>query len=175
VTAALFDMFCGLNGRTVRPRRVKARARPATSSEIQGTGSDVGKSLLVAGLARAFTRRGLTVRPFKPHPCTTTCAPTSLCGFRSTGFMWTEGATRAARAWSLMASVLDSFERLRGEADIVLVEGAGSPAEVNLRQGDIANMGFARATGTPVVLVSRCARRSGPCRRQTESGHRGSG
>ncbi len=53
----------------------------------------------------------------------------------------------------LMASVLDSFGRLRAEADLVLVEGAGSASEVNLRAGDIANMGFARATGTPVILV----------------------
>ena len=53
----------------------------------------------------------------------------------------------------LLPRVLDSFARLTAEADIVLVEGAGSAAEVNLRDGDIANMGFARATGTPVVLI----------------------
>jgi adenosylcobyric acid synthase len=49
--------------------------------------------------------------------------------------------------------VLDSFAQLRGEADIVLVEGAGSAAEVNLRTNDIANMGFARAADVPVVLI----------------------
>ena len=53
----------------------------------------------------------------------------------------------------LMPFVLDSFARLRGEADIVLVEGAGSASEVNLRANDIANMGFARAAGVPVVVI----------------------
>lgn len=157
---------------------------------IQGTGSDVGKSLLVAGLARAFTRRGLTVRPFKPQNMSNNAAvtadggeigraqalqaraarvapsvhmnpvllkPQSEVGAQVVvqGRMIGTAKAREYQAWKprLMESVLDSFERLRGEADIVLVEGAGSPAEVNLRKGDIANMGFARATGTPVVLV----------------------
>ncbi len=53
----------------------------------------------------------------------------------------------------LLPAVLDSFARLAREADIVLVEGAGSPAEINLRAGDIANMGFAAAANVPVVLV----------------------
>jgi adenosylcobyric acid synthase len=54
----------------------------------------------------------------------------------------------------LMPAVLDSFARLGADADLILVEGAGSPAEVNLRAGDIANMGFAEATDLPVVLVA---------------------
>jgi adenosylcobyric acid synthase len=54
---------------------------------------------------------------------------------------------------ALMGFVIDSFARLREEADIVLVEGAGSASEINLRQSDIANMGFARAAGVPVVLI----------------------
>ena len=49
--------------------------------------------------------------------------------------------------------VIEAFDRLRSAHDLVIVEGAGSPAEVNLRKGDIANMGFARATDVPVVLV----------------------
>ncbi|MDV2983539.1 UNVERIFIED_CONTAM: cobyric acid synthase [Methylobacteriaceae bacterium AG10] len=157
---------------------------------LQGTGSDVGKSLLVAGLARAFTRRGLTVRPFKPQNMSNNAAvtadggeigraqalqaraarvapsvhmnpvllkPQSEVGAQVVvqGRMIGTAKAREYQSWKprLMESVLDSFERLRAEADIVLVEGAGSPAEVNLRRGDIANMGFARATGTPVVLV----------------------
>src|SRR5580704_16072241 len=59
----------------------------------------------------------------------------------------------AALKPSLMPAVLESFERLRAKADLVLVEGAGSPAEVNLRANDIANMGFARRAGVPVVIV----------------------
>jgi adenosylcobyric acid synthase len=54
---------------------------------------------------------------------------------------------------ALLPAVLDSFARLAREADIVLVEGAGSPAEINLRDGDIANMGFAAAADVPVVLA----------------------
>ncbi|GAB0112802.1 cobyric acid synthase [Acidisoma sp. C75] len=53
----------------------------------------------------------------------------------------------------LLPRVLESFARLSAEADIVLVEGAGSASEVNLRAHDIANMGFAEAAGVPVVLV----------------------
>jgi len=157
---------------------------------IQGTGSDVGKSLIVAGLARAFTRRGLRVRPFKPQNMSNNAAvtadggeigraqalqaraakvapsvhmnpvllkPQSEVGSQVIvqGRMVGTAKAREYQSWKprLMASVLESFEHLKREADIVLVEGAGSPAEINLRRGDIANMGFARATGTPVVLV----------------------
>ena len=62
---------------------------------------------------------------------------------------------REYQSWKprLMGAVIESFDRLKAEADIVLVEGAGSPAEINLRRGDIANMGFARAADVPVVLV----------------------
>ncbi|WP_089232107.1 cobyric acid synthase [Tropicimonas sediminicola] len=157
---------------------------------IQGAGSNVGKSMLVAGLARAFLRRGLTVRPFKPQNMSNNAAVTAdggeigraqalqalACGVEpmvdmnpvllkpetETGAqVVVQGrrvATVRARDYAalkptLMAPVLESFRRLGGEADLVLVEGAGSPAEVNLRAGDIANMGFARAAGVPVLLV----------------------
>ena len=157
---------------------------------FQGTGSDVGKSLIVAGLARAFTLRGLRVRPFKPQNMSNNAAvtpdggeigraqalqaraariplsvhmnPVLLKPQSETGSqVVVQGrllTTATAAAYqrlkpTLLRHVLDSFRRLRAEADIVLVEGAGSPAEVNLRAGDIANMGFARATSTPVVLI----------------------
>lgn len=157
---------------------------------LQGTGSDVGKSLLVAGLCRALTRRGLAVRPFKPQNMSNNAAVTvdggeigraqalqaRACGVAPTVHMnpvllkpqsevgsqvvvqgRVVGSARARefQAWKprLMGAVLESFARLREEADIVLVEGAGSAAEVNLRANDIANMGFARAADVPVVLV----------------------
>ncbi len=53
----------------------------------------------------------------------------------------------------LMPYVLESFHRLGQTADLILVEGAGSASEINLRQGDIANMGFAQATDTPVIVI----------------------
>ena len=71
------------------------------------------------------------------------------------GRVWGTASAREYRRLSpsLLEGVLDSFRRLSADADLVLVEGAGSPAEVNLRAGDIANMGFAQAAGVPVVLV----------------------
>lgn len=157
---------------------------------IQGAGSNVGKSLLVAGLCRAARLRGLTVAPFKPQNMSNNAAVTAdggeigraqalqalACGLQphtdmnpvllkpesETGSqVVVQGqrvATVKARDYArlkpaLMAPVLQSFARLRAAYDLVIVEGAGSPAEVNLRAGDIANMGFARAADVPVVLV----------------------
>lgn len=157
---------------------------------IQGTGSNVGKSLLVAGLCRAARRRGISVAPFKPQNMSNNAAVTPDGGeigraqalqARAAGLepsvhmnpvllkpetdraaqvvVQGRAVTRAAAAdylalkAGLMTAVLDSFARLGAAHDLVLVEGAGSPAEVNLRPRDIANMGFARAAGVPVVLV----------------------
>jgi adenosylcobyric acid synthase len=157
---------------------------------LQGTGSDVGKSLLVAGLGRALTRRGLAVRPFKPQNMSNNAAVTAdggeigraqalqarACGVRPSTDMnpvllkpqsergaqiVVEGrifASASAQEYQslkpqLLPRVLASFARLAAAADIVLVEGAGSAAEVNLRAGDIANMGFAAAADVPVLLV----------------------
>ncbi len=157
---------------------------------FQGTGSDVGKSLLVAGLCRALTRRGLAVRPFKPQNMSNNAAVTAdggeigraqalqarACGIEPTTDMnpillkpQTEigaqvivhGKVRGnagAREFQsmkadLLPEALASFERLAAAAEIVLIEGAGSAAEINLRHGDIANMGFACAAGVPVALV----------------------
>jgi len=157
---------------------------------IQGTGSDVGKSLIVAGLCRAFTRRGLRVRPFKPQNMSNNAAVTveggeigraqalqaRACGIAPSADMnpvllkpqadhtaqivlcgevlrATSAREYRKLAPSLLPAVLGAFTRLSAEAELVLVEGAGSPAEINLRHGDIANMGFAEAADVPVVLV----------------------
>jgi adenosylcobyric acid synthase len=157
---------------------------------IQGCGSDVGKSLLVAGLCRLLTNRGKVVRPFKPQNMSNNAAVTTGGGEigRSTALqalacrtpptvdmnpvllkpqsdlaaqlivrgqrIETRHAETFARDRSdLLQIAVESFLRLQREADIVIVEGAGSPAETNLRAHDIANMGFAHAAGVPVVLV----------------------
>jgi adenosylcobyric acid synthase len=157
---------------------------------IQGTGSDVGKSLITAGLCRAFARRGLRVRPFKPQNMSNNAAVTAdggeigraqalqarACGIEPAtdmnpvllkpqaggtaqivlcGKVLRSAAARDYRALapSLLPAVLGAFERLATGADLILVEGAGSPAEINLRPGDIANMGFAEAADVPVALV----------------------
>ena len=157
---------------------------------IQGCGSNVGKSMLVAGLCRAARRRGLSVAPFKPQNMSNNAAVTAdggeigraqalqalACGLEAhtdmnpvllkpeseTGaqvivqgrrLTTTRAQDYAALKPQLMTAVLDSFNRLRDAHDLVIVEGAGSPAEVNLRAGDIANMGFARTAGVPVILT----------------------
>ncbi|WP_068302586.1 cobyric acid synthase [Kordiimonas lacus] len=162
----------------------------ARSLMLQGTGSDVGKSVLVAGLCRAFHHRGLTVRPFKPQNMSNNAAvakeggeigraqwlqaqascvdpsvhmnPVLLKPESDTGaqivlqgqvYGRAEARTYQERKQELFARVVESFDHMKAEADLVLVEGAGSPAEVNLRATDIANMGFALPTQTPVALV----------------------
>jgi adenosylcobyric acid synthase len=157
---------------------------------IQGTGSNVGKSLLVAGLCRAAHRRGLDVAPFKPQnmsnnaavtenggeigraqalqaracalPPRTDMNPVLLKPESETGAQvvvqgrsvtTTRAADYAALRPRLLGAVMESYARLRARHELVIVEGAGSPAEVNLRAGDIANMGFAEAADVPVVLA----------------------
>jgi adenosylcobyric acid synthase len=161
-----------------------------TALMIQGTGSNVGKSVLVAGLARAYARRGIAVRPFKPQNMSNNAAvtvdggeigraqalqaraagvaptvdmnPVLLKPETDTGAQVVLQGRRLANASGrdyvklkpqLLEGVMESFTRISAGADLVLVEGAGSPAEVNLRPGDIANMGFAAAAQVPVVLA----------------------
>jgi len=162
----------------------------AKSIMFMGTGSDVGKSLLVAGLARAYANRGLRVAPFKPQNMSNNAAvaadggeigraqalqaraarrepvtamnPVLLKPEGETGSQLVLRGTRirsykAREYWSkrreLLPAVLAAHDELARDADIVLVEGAGSASEVNLRPGDIANFGFARAADKPVVLI----------------------
>ena len=162
---------------------------------LQGTGSDVGKTVLVAGLCRVAMRRGLKVKPFKPQNMSNNAAVADMegapgggeigrgqwlqalaCGVRPTvhmnpvllkpqsetgsqivvqGKVYGQARARDYQALKprLMEAVLDSWRRVGEGADLVIVEGAGSPAEINLRPRDIANMGFATRADVPVVLV----------------------
>jgi len=162
---------------------------------LQGTGSDVGKTVLVAGLCRAAKKRGMEVRPFKPQNMSNNAAVADLPGKAGGGEIgraqWLQaiacgvapsihmnpvllkpqsdigsqvvvqgkvfGQAKARDYQSLKArlmdAVLDSWARVGEGADIVIVEGAGSPAEINLRPRDIANMGFATRADVPVILV----------------------
>jgi len=157
---------------------------------LQGTGSDVGKTVLVAGLCRLFANRGVRVRPFKPQNMSNNAAvaedggeigraqwlqslaarvpssvhmnpvllkPQSETGSQIIvhGKVWGQAKGRDYQALKpqLLGAVLQSFATMRAGTDLVIVEGAGSPAEINLRQGDIANMGFATRANVPVVLV----------------------
>ncbi|MEM7568204.1 MAG: cobyric acid synthase [Pseudomonadota bacterium] len=157
---------------------------------LQGTGSDVGKSVLTAGLCRIAKRQGLSVAPFKPQNMSNNAAAcpdggeigraqalqaraaglaphvdmnpvllkpqsdrTSQIVLHGKAHSAAEAAEYMANRGSLLPAVLESFERLTAAHDLVIVEGAGSPAETNLRDGDIANMGFARAANVPVCLI----------------------
>lgn len=157
---------------------------------FQGTGSDVGKSLITAGLCRLFTRQGLKVSPFKPQNMSNNAAVTieggeigraqalqaRACGLEPSvhfnpvllkpqsdigaqvvvhGKVLTQATAKDYQTLkpTLMAKVLYSFEKLKNQSDLVLVEGAGSAAEINLRANDIANMGFATTAKVPVVLI----------------------
>ncbi|TVR09627.1 MAG: cobyric acid synthase [Salinarimonadaceae bacterium] len=157
---------------------------------IQGCGSNVGKSLLVAGLARVFARRGMRVAPFKPQNMSNNAAVTDDGGeigraqalqARAAGvplsrhmnpvllkpetdigaqvivqgrrLTSTKASDYAGLKPRLMDAVRESYAILARDADLVIVEGAGSPAEINLRANDIANMGFARAENVPVILA----------------------
>ncbi|WP_374304510.1 cobyric acid synthase [Ferrovibrio sp.] len=157
---------------------------------FQGTGSDVGKSVLCAGVIRALVKRGHSVRPFKPQNMSNNAAVTADGGeigraqalqARAAGVAPSvhmnpvllkpqgdrtsqivvqgriHGSTDArgylAKKAELWPFVAESFGKLKQGADFVVVEGAGSPAEVNLRANDIANMGFATRADVPVVLV----------------------
>lgn len=157
---------------------------------FMGTGSDVGKSLLVAGLCRALANRGIRVAPFKPQNMSNNAAVTADGGEigraqalqaraarrepvtamnpillkpeQETGSqVVVRGQRRAsmtARSYwqergKLLPDVLQAFFEISRSADVILVEGAGSASEVNLRANDLANFGFAQAADVPVVLV----------------------
>ncbi|MBN9248815.1 MAG: cobyric acid synthase [Hyphomicrobium sp.] len=163
---------------------------PARALMFSGTGSDVGKSLMVAGLCRLLANRGIRVMPFKPQNMSNNAAVTADGGeigraqalqaraarvapsvHMNPVLLKPESETGAqivvqgrmigsakarefqAKKRELLPAVLDSFKHLKAEADFVLVEGAGSASEINLRKNDIANLGFARAAGVPVVLI----------------------
>ena len=157
---------------------------------IQGAGSNVGKSLIVAGLCRSFAKRGLKVRPFKPQNMSNNAAVTTEGGeigraqalqasaaycapsihmnpvllkpeseagaqiiVQGSRYKTMKAAEYGQHKAQLLPKVLESFRIMQDQADIVIIEGAGSPAEINLRGGDIANMGFAEAADVPVIIT----------------------
>lgn len=158
---------------------------------VQGTTSDAGKSILVAGLCRLLKRNGVMVAPFKPQNMALNSAVTasggeigraqalqaSACGLephidfnpvllkpssdkQSQVIIHGKAVSQLeAESFGNIKSlafdkVIESYRRLQQQYDVILIEGAGSPAEVNLRENDIANMGFAEAVNCPVILIS---------------------
>ena len=164
---------------------------PIKSLMVQGTTSDAGKSVLVAGLCRVLARKGVKVAPFKPQNMALNSAVTKdggeigraqavqaqACNVEPTVHMnpvllkpnSDTGAQVILQGRAIsnmeatsyhdykkvaMATVMDSFEKLHAEFESVMIEGAGSPAEINLRANDIANMGFAEKADVPVIIVA---------------------
>ena len=157
---------------------------------VQGTMSNAGKSLLVAGLCRIFKQDGLRVAPFKsqnmalnsfitseglemgraqvmqaeaagiePMVCMNPILlkPTNHTGSQVivNGEVLRNMSARDYFAFKkkLIPDIKKAFKKLEEYADIIVIEGAGSPAEINLKQNDIVNMGMAEMVDAPVLLV----------------------
>ncbi|WP_072054995.1 cobyric acid synthase [Aliivibrio fischeri] len=158
---------------------------------VQGTTSDAGKTVLVAGLCRLLANKGIQVAPFKPQNMALNSAVTEDGGEIGRAQALQADAARVKPhvhmnpillkpntdigaqvivqgkaietmdAWGFhdykklaMPYVLESFSYLSNNYECVVIEGAGSPAEINLRENDIANMGFAEAADVPVIIVA---------------------
>ena len=157
---------------------------------VQGTMSNAGKSLLVAGLCRIFQQDGFRVAPFKSQnmalnsfitseglemgraqvmqaeaagiPPMVCMNPVLLKPTNHTGSQVIVNGevlgNMSARDYfafkkTLIPDIKKSFKKLEEYADIIVIEGAGSPAEINLKQNDIVNMGMAEMVDAPVLLV----------------------
>ncbi len=162
----------------------------AKSIMIQGTMSNAGKSLIVAGLCRIFRQDGYRVAPFKsqnmalnsyitrqnleigraqavqamaagvePMACmnpillkpTTDMGSQVIINGEVVGNMRAMDYFRHKKEY--IPIIREAYEKLAGEYDIIVLEGAGSPAEINLKQDDIVNMGMAAIADAPVLLV----------------------
>lgn len=158
---------------------------------VQGTTSDAGKSVLVAGLCRVLARKGLKVAPFKPQNMALNSAVTEDGGeigraqavqaqacflephtdmnpvllkpntdigaqviIHGKALKDMDAVSFHNYKTTAMSAVLESHQRLNEQYQAIIVEGAGSPAEINLRDRDIANMGFAEAVNCPVIIVA---------------------
>jgi adenosylcobyric acid synthase len=157
---------------------------------VAGTTSDAGKSMVVAGLCRLLSDKGIRVAPFKAQNMSNNSAVTIDGGeigraqatqaraarlapsVRFNPVLLKPGGDRTSqlvvrgrvagtvsavdyfeKRARLAAVVADELASLRAEFDAVICEGAGSPAEINLRTTDLANMGLARAANLPVIIV----------------------
>ncbi|HIF9182327.1 cobyric acid synthase [Photobacterium damselae] len=158
---------------------------------VQGTTSDAGKSVLVAGLCRVLARKGIAVAPFKSQNMALNSAVTQdggeigraqavqaqACRIEPTVDMnpvllkpnTDIGAQVIVQGKALadmdavgyhnykkvvMGPIMDSFAKLQAQYQTVVIEGAGSPAEINLRENDVANMGFAEKADVPVIIIA---------------------
>lgn len=181
---------CSESGRDSENYNSKKAPGKAKVIMVQGTMSNAGKSLLVAGLCRIFKQDGYRVAPFKsqnmalnsyitedglemgraqvmqaeccgmkPHVCMNPILlkPTSDVGSQVIVNGEVIGNMRAREYFAyktkLIPDIIKAYDTLSEMADIIVVEGAGSPAEINLKSNDIVNMGLAKILDAPVILV----------------------
>jgi adenosylcobyric acid synthase len=141
-------------GRVLRRRGVDvAPFKPqnmALNSAVTADGGEIGRAQAVQAQACGVAAT-TDMNPVLLKPNTDVGAQVIVHG-RAIGTM--DALDYHAYKAAARAAVMDSYARLTGRHQVVLVEGAGSPAEINLRANDIANMGFAAAVGCPVVLVA---------------------
>ncbi len=191
----MFDSFplYGKKGKIINLSSFSSDSMKSTITTlmVQGTTSDAGKSVLVAGLCRVLARKGVKVSPFKPQNMALNSAVTKeggeigraqavqamACNIEPSVHMnpvlikpnSDTGAQIILQGKAItnmdaygfhnykkvaMDTVLDSFSKLKEEYQAIMIEGAGSPAEINLRENDIANMGFAETADVPVIIVA---------------------
>ncbi|MDO9225103.1 MAG: cobyric acid synthase [Pseudomonadota bacterium] len=141
-------------GRWLKQRGVKvAPFKPqnmALNSAVTADGGEIGRAQAVqaqaCGLAPHSDMNPVLLKPNSDTGCQVIIQGRALSNMEAAAYHDYKQVARAA--------VLESFERLSRQYEVVIVEGAGSPAEINLREGDIANMGFAEAVDCPVILIA---------------------
>ncbi|WP_447078017.1 cobyric acid synthase [Shewanella algae] len=127
----------------------------ALNSAVTRDGGEIGRAQALQAVAAGLEPR-IDFNPVLLKPSSDTKAQViiqgkALTSLEAAAFFGPESRDYKAAA---LQAVLASWHRLQQEFDWLLVEGAGSPAEINLRQGDIANMGFAEAVDCPVILIA---------------------
>ncbi len=145
VAAALCRIF-HRRGHTVAPFKPQ---NMALNSAVTADGGEIGRAQALQAAACGI--QPITdMNPVLLKPCTDTGAQVIV-----QGKVWQQMDARAFHTAKpqLMPFILESFARLSGQYERIIIEGAGSPAEINLRQGDLANMGFAEAVDCPVLIV----------------------
>src|SRR5450830_158074 len=122
----------------------------ALNSAVTIDGGEIGRAQAVqaqaCGLAPRTDMNPVLLKPNSDTGCQVIIHGKVVCNLEATGYH--DYKPTAMRA------VLDSYQRLASQYEYIVVEGAGSPAEINLREGDIANMGFAEEVDCPVVLIA---------------------
>ncbi len=145
ITAALCRIFADM-GHRVAPFKSQ---NMALNSSVTSDGSEIGRAqafqALAAGIEPTVDMNPILLKP----------TGDSVSQVIVHGRVYGQMSAREYHAFKPEAArfVMESFERLSQEYDVIVIEGAGSPAEINLRRGDIVNMGLAEMTDSPVILV----------------------